>query len=53
MGMMPWGSLLLGWIALRAGTANVVMIGGGLCIFAGLTTWLDRRSHSRADRRFS
>ena len=46
MGMLPWGSLILGWIAERLGAGSAVMIGGGVCIFAALLAWVDRRGEN-------
>jgi MFS family permease len=46
MGMMPWGSLLLGWLAERLGTGAAVTIGGSVCILAALFAWADRRNSS-------
>jgi len=46
MGMMPWGSLLLGWIAARLGVADAIAIGGACCILAGLAAWYDRRGEN-------
>jgi MFS family permease len=43
MGMMPWGSLLLGWVAGYAGVSATVMMGGCVCIFGAMTAWLDHR----------
>ena len=43
LGMMPWGSLVLGFIAEHLGTGSAVAIGGGVCILAALLVWLARR----------
>jgi MFS family permease len=43
MGMMPWGSLLLGWAAGHVGVAATVMMGGCVCILGAMTAWLDHR----------
>jgi MFS family permease len=43
MGMMPWGSLLLGWVAERMGAGIAVTIGGAVCILGAFGSWLDRR----------
>jgi len=43
LGMMPWGSLILGFIAEHWGTDSAVAIGGGVCILAALLAWADRR----------
>ena len=42
MGMMPWGSLTLGWVAEHLGTGSAVTIGGGTCILAALDAAYDR-----------
>ncbi len=44
MGMMPWGSLLLGSLASRIGVSNAVTIGASLVIVCGLLAYFDRRS---------
>jgi len=46
MGMMPWGSLALGWIAERAGTAAAVTVGGCVCIAAAIGAFYDRKGES-------
>ena len=46
MGMMPWGSLVLGWVAEHAGIGVAVTIGGSICILAALGAWYDRRGAS-------
>lgn len=54
LGMMPWGSLLLGWIASKAGVPEAVMIGGSVCVLAALTAytaWPGRRDLRRLRRR--
>jgi MFS family permease len=43
MGMMPWGSLILGWIGERLGVGGAVTIGGIICIVAAFGGWFDRR----------
>lgn len=53
LGMMPWGSLLLGWIASKAGVPEAVMIGGSVCVFAALaaySAWPGRRDLHRLRR---
>lgn len=47
MGMMPWGALLLGAIAVRLGVADAVSIGGAVCVAAGLAAWYDRSGEGR------
>lgn len=43
MGMMPWGSLILGWIGNRLGVGDAVTIGGIVCVIAAFGGWYDRR----------
>jgi MFS family permease len=43
MGMMPWGSLLLGWIGSLIGVSAAVTIGGAVCVLAAIAAWADRR----------
>ena len=43
LGMMPWGSLTLGWIAEHAGIGVSVAIGGSICVIAALVAGYDRR----------
>lgn len=42
MGMMPWGSLLLGWFAARIGIGEAVTAGGVIVMASALLAWLDR-----------
>ena len=42
MGMMPWGSLVLGWLAGRIGVGEAVMIGGAICVLAAALAWQAR-----------
>ena len=42
MGMMPWGSLLLGWLATRIGVGEGVTAGGAVVILSAGVAWLDR-----------
>ena len=44
LGMMPWGSLILGFIAEHWGTGSAVAVGGSICILAALLAWWDRRT---------
>jgi MFS family permease len=44
MGMMPWGSLLLGWLATHIGVTNAVSIGGAVVIAAALLVSINRRA---------
>jgi len=43
MGMMPWGSLILGWVAEHVGTGLAVTVGGCICVLAALGAGYDRR----------
>jgi MFS family permease len=43
MGMMPWGSLLQGWLAERIGTSWAVTAGGCVCIAAAAAALYDRK----------
>lgn len=43
MGMMPWGSLVMGWVAGHTGVVKPVAFGGGVCILAAMATWHNRR----------
>ncbi|MDE2134366.1 MAG: MFS transporter [Alphaproteobacteria bacterium] len=43
MGMMPWGSLLLGWAATRFGVSDAVSFGGLVVIASAATAWFARR----------
>ena len=53
LGMMPWGSLVLGFIAEHLGTGAAVAIGGGVCIMAALAAWWDRRDANWDHARFA
>ena len=43
LGMMPWGSLILGWVAEHFGTGRAVAMGGCICVLAAIMAWYDRR----------
>ena len=43
LGMMPWGSLILGWVAEHAGIGMAVTLGGAICLTAALVAGYDRR----------
>jgi predicted MFS family arabinose efflux permease len=45
MGMMPWGSLLLGYLGSRVGVAEAVLFGGGVCMLGAAVAYLDRARH--------
>ncbi len=42
LGMMPWGSLLLGWLASRIGIAETVTIGGGIVMASAAIAYFNR-----------
>jgi uncharacterized membrane protein YozB (DUF420 family) len=42
MGMMPWGSLVLGWLASVIGVGEAVTIGGAICVLAAALAWYSR-----------
>ena len=46
LGMMPWGSLVLGFIAEQWGTGSAVAIGGGICLLGAMLAWVSRRGSS-------
>ena len=46
MGMMPWGALMLGWIASHAGVGEAVTIGGSVVIAAALAAFYARGSRT-------
>jgi MFS family permease len=48
MGMMPWGSLVQGWVAEHAGIGVAVALGGVICVLAALATWYERRGPREA-----
>ncbi|MBL6852886.1 MAG: MFS transporter [Alphaproteobacteria bacterium] len=45
MGMMPWGSLILGWLGSHFGVAEAVLIGGGICMLGAVVSFFDRARH--------
>lgn len=45
MGMMPWGSLLLGWLGSRIGVGQSVAFGGFICILGAAVAYFDRSQH--------
>jgi MFS family permease len=49
MGMMPWGSLLLGWLATRIGVAEAVTGGGIVVIASAALAWFDWRERSAGE----
>ncbi|HTK79730.1 MAG TPA: MFS transporter [Rhizomicrobium sp.] len=42
LGMMPWGSLLLGWLAGRIGIGETVTIGGGIVMASAALAYFNR-----------
>jgi MFS family permease len=50
LGMMPWGSLMLGSIAGRLGVANAVTIGGAIVIVSAAFAAFQKRDAIRAER---
>ncbi len=42
LGMMPWGALLLGYIAGRIGVADAVTIGGSIVMISAAIAWFNR-----------
>jgi predicted MFS family arabinose efflux permease len=42
MGMMPWGSLLFGWLAARVGVGEAVTVGGAGVIASAAFAYFDR-----------
>jgi len=42
MGMMPWGSLILGYVAEKFGISMAVSMGGSICVLGALLAWWDR-----------
>ena len=44
LGMMPWGSLLLGWVATKFGVADSVTFGGCIVVASAVLVWFARRA---------
>src|ERR1700733_4723048 len=42
LGMMPWGALLLGYVAGRIGVADAVTIGGAVVVLSAAVAWFNR-----------
>jgi predicted MFS family arabinose efflux permease len=42
LGMMPWGSLTLGFVAEKLGISTAVSLGGSICILGALLAWWNR-----------
>jgi hypothetical protein len=53
MGMMPWGSLLLGWLGSRIGVSNAVLLGGSVCLLASAVAATDYRKQGSGFRKES
>jgi MFS family permease len=47
LGMMPWGALMLGYLAGRIGVANAVTIGGSVVIVSAAIAWFNRGGAAR------
>jgi MFS family permease len=45
MGMMPWGSLILGWLGSRIGVGQSVAVGGAVCILAAIVAYMYREAN--------
>ena len=43
LGMLPWGSLVQGFLAEHLGIGTALLIGGGICILVALVAGYDRR----------
>lgn len=50
LGMMPWGSLMLGYIAGRIGVADAVTIGGAIVVLSAGIAWFNRPLTREAGR---
>jgi MFS family permease len=46
MGMMPWGSLLLGYVARRCDVTHAVTFGGLVVVASAAFAWMSRRGQS-------
>jgi MFS family permease len=42
MGMMPWGSLMLGWAASRIGVGEAVTVGGAVVVAASMVAYYEK-----------
>ena len=49
LGMMPWGSLMLGAIAGRIGVGNAVTVGGAIVVISAAIAYLNRDDAMRAE----
>jgi predicted MFS family arabinose efflux permease len=47
LGMMPWGALLLGYVAGRIGVADAVTIGGTIVVLSAGIAWFNRPEVAR------
>jgi MFS family permease len=50
LGMMPWGSLMLGALAGRVGVANAVTFGGAVVVISAAIAWFNSPVRREADR---
>jgi predicted MFS family arabinose efflux permease len=50
LGMMPWGALLLGYVAGRIGVADAVTIGGAVVVLSAGVAWFNRPVTREAGR---
>jgi MFS family permease len=48
LGMMPWGSLLLGFLASRIGIGESVTLGGAVVVVSAALAWFGRTQSGRA-----
>jgi predicted MFS family arabinose efflux permease len=46
LGMVPWGSLVLGFLAEHVGVSRAVAMGGVICILAAILAWYERRGEA-------
>ena len=51
LGMMPWGSLMLGALAGRVGVANAVTFGGAVVVMSAAVAWFNRSTPERCGLR--
>lgn len=42
LGMMPWGSLMLGWLGGLIGVGHAIAAGGAICVLAALFAYITR-----------
>jgi hypothetical protein len=46
LGMMPWGSLMLGFLASRIGIGETVTLGGAVVMLSAALAWCRRPEHA-------